>query len=277
MTPGADSSGRATETAVDQAEFKRCLSGLEIPSPLIDEAWKIVAGPALGVLVYGSYARRAASAQSDLDILLLSDVRTSVAESDRVSAALYTSVQLRDANRSLYGMHLARDGAIIHDSGGVLTDILSAFAPPDPNQLMIRVRQFGVILDVTANDRAKYLPGLVQVARYLLRTATYALALRDGDPCFSVAELAIRFGQPELTTLLSSHRGVYPEPTSEVLADLVSRLSSTVGFLPRNRHRSLHALIVAASVSDPEISHLATFALGTDAALPYTEIPKVVL
>ncbi|WIX92466.1 hypothetical protein [Amycolatopsis sp. DG1A-15b] len=134
-----------------------------------------------------------------------------------------------------------------------------------------------MILDVTDGDRSTYLPGLVQVARYLLRTATYALALRDGDPCFSVEELAVRFGQPELASLLSSHSGVYPEPTFEVLADLSGRLSSAVGSLPRNRHRSLRALIVATSVSDPDVSHLATFALGNDAALPYTEIPKVVL
>lgn len=276
MTPVADSSGRAAETAVDQDEFKRQLTAIGVPGPLIDEAWNIVAGPALGVLVYGSYARQTAGANSDLDILLLSDVRSATAESDRVSVALYTSAQLRDARQTLYGMHLARDGVILHDNYGALNDILSAFTPPDPDQLLARVRDFGVILDVTDRERSAYLPGLVQVARYLLRTATYALALRDGNPCFSVEELAIRFGQPELASLLSSHPGVYPEPTPEVLSDLIDRLSAAVGPLPRHRH-SLHALIVATSVSDPDLSHLATFALGADSTLPYTEIPKVVL
>ncbi|MEV6644244.1 nucleotidyltransferase domain-containing protein [Amycolatopsis sp. NPDC051371] len=277
MTPAADSSGSIAETAVDQAEFRRRLSDFGVPGSLIDDAWEIVAGPAQGVLLYGSYARREASAQSDLDILVLSDERTHSAESERVSVALYTSPQLREAHETLYGMHLVRDGVIIHDSAGVLAEILATFSPPDPDQLLERVRQFGVILDVTDSDRSTYLPGLVQVARYLLRTATYALALRDGDPCFSVEELAVRFGQPELTTLLSSHPGVYPEPTPEVLTDLTDRLSSAVGSLPQNRHRSLRALIVTTSVSDPDVSHLATFALGNDATLPYTEIPKVVL
>jgi hypothetical protein len=174
-------------------------------------------------------------------------------------------------------MHLVQDGIILHDSDGELARILSTFSPPDPDDLLRRVREFGVILDVTSDDRLRYLSGLAQVARYLLRTATYALALQDGDPCFSVEELAVRFHQPELATLLSSHPGVYPQPTLEVLADLTGRLASAVGPLPANPYGSLHALIVATSVTDPDVSHLATFALGTDESLPYSEIPKVVL
>lgn len=273
-----ENSGKTSvEVLLDRDEFARKLHELGVPNVLIDEAWMIVKGRALGVLLYGSWARRQSGAFSDLDLLLLSDVRAGTRKSDRVSVTFYSSAQLGDACRTLYGMHLARDGVILHDDTGELARILSTFSPPDSTGLLRRVREFAIILDVTDEDRSQYLPGLAQVARYLLRTATYTVALRDGDPCFSIDELAIRFSQPELATLLSSHPGVYPEPTAEVLADLTQRLTSVVGPLPANRHGSLHALIVATSVTDPDVSHLATFALGNDESLPYSEIPKVVL
>jgi hypothetical protein len=270
--------GKTTvETVVDHRKFARMLRELEVPDALIGEAQTIVEGPALGILLYGSWARQDAGVFSDLDLLLLSDIRSGTRTPSNVSVTFYSSAQLRKAHRTLYGMHLARDGIILHDSADELARILSTFSPPDPAELLRRVCEFGVVLDVTRDDRSRYLPGLAQVARYLLRTATYALALRDGDPCFSVEELAVRLHQPELATLLSSHPGVYPEPTLEVLADLTSRLTSAVGLLPANPHGSLHALIVGTSVADPDVSHLATFALGTDESLPYSEIPKVVL
>jgi hypothetical protein len=258
-----DGSGKASaEAQVDHDEFVHKLRELEVPDTLIDEAWTIIKGRALGVLLYGSWARRDAGPFSDLDLLLLSDLRSRTRKSDKVSVTFYSSAQLREAHRTLYGMHLVRDGVILHDSVGELARILSTFSPAASDDLLRRVRGFGVILDVTSGDRLRYLPGLAQVARYLLRTATYALALQDGDPCFSVEELAVRFHQPELATLLSSHPGVYPEPTLEVLADLTGRLTSVVGPLPANPYGSLHALIVATAVTDPDVSHLATFALA---------------
>lgn len=273
-----ESSGSTpTETAADHDKFARTLRDLEVPDSLIDEAWTIVKGPALGILLYGSWARGDADAFSDLDLLVLSDARSTERASGMVSVAFYSSDQLRKAHRTLYGMHLVRDGLILHDSADNLARILSTFAPPVPEDLLQRVRGFGVILDVTKEDRSRYLPGLTQVARYLLRTATYALALRDGDPCFSIKEIAVRFHQPELTVLLSSHPSVYPEPNLGVLADLTARLTSAVGSLPTNPYCSLHALIVATCTTDPDVSHLATFALGSDESLPYSDIPKVVL
>ncbi|WP_433471267.1 nucleotidyltransferase domain-containing protein [Saccharomonospora azurea] len=265
------------ETAVEREAFVHRLQEREVPEELIHEAWGIVRGLALGLLLYGSYARREAKEHSDLDLLLLSDERPGIPTPGKVSVTFYSTTQLRKAQRTLYGMHLSRDGIILHDSCGELTRIMSTFSPPDPTQLLRRVQEFAMILDVTNDERLRYLAGLTQVARYLLRTATYALALHDGAPCFSVEELSIRFRQPELSTLLSSHSNVAPEPTSELLSDLISRLKATVGPLPKNPYGSLHALIVGMSTEDSDISHLATFALGTDEALPYSEIPKVIL
>ena len=46
--------------------------------------------------------------------------------------------------------------------------------------------------------------GLLRQARYLLRSCLYAQAIADGDPCFSVRELAVRRGDPNLARLLAS-------------------------------------------------------------------------
>ena len=97
-----DGSGKTTaETGVDRDEFVRRLRELGVPDALIDEAWTMVKGPALGILVYGSWARRAPGAFSDLDLLLLSDIRSRNTTSDKVSVTAYSSAQLRKAHRTL--------------------------------------------------------------------------------------------------------------------------------------------------------------------------------
>ncbi len=272
-----DSQPSTRETLIDREEFFVKLRTLGVPDELLKQAWAIVQGSAIGLLVYGSWARNEARRSSDLDVLLFSNVRTQPHLTENVSISLYSSEQLIGARRTLFGTHLARDGVIIHDTDAQMESILATFTPPDPDALLRRVRDFSVILDVTRSDRATYLSGLTQVARYLLRTAKYALALQDGRPCFSLDELSIRFDEPELTTLLSSHPKVYPEPSEEVLGDLVRRLTAVVGPRPENLHGSLHALIVVAWQADRDLANLATLALGVNDSLPYSEIPKVVL
>lgn len=272
-----DSQPSTRESLIDREEFFVKLRTLGVPAEFLEQAWATVKGSAIGLLVYGSWARNEARESSDLDMLVLSNVRTQSHPAEKVSISFYSSEQLIGARRTLFGTHLARDGMILHDTYGQMERILATFTPPDPDTLLRRVRDFSVILDVTGRDRVTYLSGLTQVARYLLRTAMYALALQDGRPCFSLDELSIRFDQLELTTLLSSHPGVYPEPSDEVLADLVRRLAAVVGPRPENPHGSLHALIVVAWHEDRDLANLATLALGVNDSLPYSEIPKVVL
>ncbi len=272
-----DSQPSTRESFIDREEFFVKLRTLGVPAELIEQAWAIVKGSTIGLLVYGSWARNEARESSDLDMLLLSNVRTRPHPTENVSISFYSSDQLIGARRTLFGTHLARDGMILHDTDGQMKRILATFTPPDPGALLRRVRDFSAILDVTSRDRVTYLSGLTQVARYLLRTAMYALALQDGRPCFSLDELSIRFDQPELRTLLSSHPGVYPEPSDEVLADLVHRLATAVGPGPENPYGSLHALIVVAWQEDRDLANLATLTLGVNDSLPYSEIPKVVL
>ncbi|WP_158510672.1 nucleotidyltransferase domain-containing protein [Rhodococcus erythropolis] len=265
------------ESPVDIEAVRKKLAELLIDDVLIEQVCTRVRGNAIGVLLYGSWARGEASATSDVDLLVVSQFRADSGMEGKLSLSAYTPNQLADARATLFGMHLARDGIALHDTEGRMAEILSTFTLPDPHELLQRIREFSIVLDLPREEQSTYLPGLCQVARYLLRTAIYALALRDGRPCFSIGELAVRFNQPELTILLSSQPEQYPAPSLGVLDDLRQRLTEVVGAPGDNPFGSLHALIVGSSTSNPDLEKLATLVLGVDESLPYAELPKVIL
>ena len=143
-----------------------------------------------------------------------------------MSVSCYTVDQLRTANGTLFGMHLARDGVAVYDPDEILGSLLVVMGQPDPVVLLARAKHFSAILDVTAVELNVYLDGLVRLARYLLRSAIYAVAIAQGSPCFSVRELAVRFAEPELADLLSSDPSVQSPNTTATFRDLVGRLSA---------------------------------------------------
>jgi hypothetical protein len=277
VTDAAPTLGGPEEPQIARDAFVAALRHCGVPADLLGRGWDAVAGDALGVLLYGSWARREGHGSSDLDLIVLSSSERPHRRELRISVSVYSPEQLRSASRTLFGAHLARDGVIVHDPYGVLAEIVMTLEPPDARELLARVRASAMALDVGATDLEKYLPGLVQLARYLLRTATYARALAQGEPCFSLVELAERFGQPELPVILSSHASIYPQPTAAVFGDLLARLADIVGPLPVNPYGSLQALIVALWATERDVATLATLALGADESLPYAELPKVIL
>jgi hypothetical protein len=256
------------------------LAALGVPRMLADQLCGYLDDTLLGVLIYGSWARQDAGPQSDLDILTLSETCVDDKKVDipaKLSLSRYTPEQLQKAGRTLFGMHLARDGIIIYDRNNRLRNILGSFSSPDPGELLSRLLQFSAIFDIPRDQLIAYLPGLCKLARYLLRSAIYAVALSQGAPCFSVKELAERFSDPALVKILSSHPGVHPEASIGVLDDLRERLANVVGGTASNRFGSIHSLIVGYWDSDPDIAYLATLALGSRDSLPYSEVPKVIL
>lgn len=253
---------------------------VNVPRVLVEQISEYLDDNSTGVLLYGSWARNDARAESDIDILTLSDASAEYMHAktpEKLSLSRYTSQQLQSAGRTLFGMHLARDGVVIYDEQGKLKEILDGFSAPDPARLLRRLREFSAIFDVPANQLTEYQAGLCRLARYLLRSAIYTAALAEGTPCFSILELSERFADPSLKTILSSHPSVHPEPSAAVLADLISRLERVVGKAPPNRFGTLHALIVGYWEADPELAYLATLALSSQESLPYSEVPKVIL
>lgn len=231
-----------------------------------------------GVLLYGSWARGQAREASDVDLLILNGVVVKLASiAPKVSMSVYTTAQLVEADQTLFGMHLARDGKILLDTDGGLRALLDAIRPPDPATLLVRIRHLCSVLDVSDHDLRQHISGLCKVARYLLRSAIYATALSSGHPTFSLDDLADVMSDPALPVVLSSHEAVHPGASSEVFMDLKARLSRLLGDLPSNTFGSLDALVVEEWEHGQDLAALALLAISDDEELPYQDIPKVVL
>jgi hypothetical protein len=158
--------------------------------------------------------------------------------------SFYSAEQLLNATRTLYGTHLIRDGKVLWDECGTVAAIMAQLEPADADVLLRRVKELAVGLDASSTELGQHLEGLTRLARYLLRTAIYAVAMRQGQPCFSVRELAVRFKDPELATLLASDPSIFPPTTAEGFSDLRDRLSEVVGPLPHHPYGSLQALAI---------------------------------
>jgi hypothetical protein len=122
---------------------------------------------------------------------------------------------------------------------------------------------------------------MVRLARYLLRTSVYALAMKDGDPCFSVRQLADRFHDPQLSTLLASDPEITDSPSIHLLDDLIGRLEKIIGPLPVHDYQSLEALAIAHWENDRNLAALAIRASSEsdseEGEINYSDLPKVLL
>ena len=266
------------QAAIDVVDLGGKFYSMGVPPRLVEAALRVVPAEAVGLLVYGSRARADYIQNSDLDLLALVHKPAGSKTYRNVNLSCYTPAQLCGASGTLFGMHIRRDGIVVADAGGDLRALIHALQEPDPLELLSRVRHFSAILEASDTDLSLHLPGLCRLARYLLRTAIYSLALAEGQPCFSVRELAERFAQPELVALLSSDPDVVAEPSSGEFEELRRRLRVAVGAPAPICHRSLESLAVAEWDDDRERSTLAIVAMtGECGELDYSELPKVLL
>jgi len=232
----------------------------------------------LGLAIYGSRARGDFVLTSDFDILQLSVARHGTFKTTRASVSAYTREQILSASRTLFGTHLIRDARVLYDPTGTLTELLGSLEPADPEELIERVRRYSKVLDVSDGEKTNKLEGLVRLARYLVRTAIYAEAMKAGKPCFSVRELAARFDEPRLATLLASNPEITGPPSQEVLAELYARLHLCIGDLPQNSCDTLLSTAVAHWESDRLLATMAIRASGeTSEDFDYSDLPKIML
>lgn len=254
------------------------LDRLDLTGREREEIHRGVAADMRGLAVYGSRARGDYVSTSDFDLLQLSRHPHGTFKAGRASVSCYTEAQLLSASRTLFGTHLIRDACVLFDPEGVLMRTLRALEPADPDDLLERVARYSIILGVSQAERATRLTGIVRLARYLTRTAVYAQAMKRGEPCFSVRELAARLDEPRLETLLASAPEITGPPTEVVLHELERRLEACIGPLKENPHGTLHATAVAFWDSDRLLATMAIRAAGeVSEDFDYSDLPKIML
>lgn len=246
-----------------------------VPESSATAAATLLPTDVLGLILYGSYARGDYEPESDVDLLAVATTPGGTRRRNAVSVSVYTPEQLASAAGTLFGMHLRRDGVVIFDDNGRLEELLGAMGEPAPGLLFARIRHLAAVLDDRPNE---HLVGRVRLARYLLRTAVYVAALAEGEPCFSVRELAARGGDPALVNVLASNADLAPAPSAASLDDLMDRLRAVLGNLACNEYGSLQNLVVSEWEENPERATLGALALaGDDPQFDYSALAKVLL
>lgn len=228
-----------------------------------------------GVILYGSRARRDEVEGSDLDLLALVSTPHRAIHSGAVSISFYTPSQLDSGVGTLFGAHLKRDGKVLFDCDGSLTQMVEDLGEVDTGRLLGRVSVMSQLFTTPQHDLPKYLPGLLREARYLLRSSLYAQAIAKGEPCFSVRELAVRHGDDSLVSLLASRQqDIRREDYDSCVAQL---RALNIPFQP-SAHGSLEATVVNEWGVDSDLLSMAFMALGSaGGGSDYAEVEKILL
>lgn len=261
---------------VDRGAVLFALESKGIATAFHEEIVNALPSRAIGVLLYGSVARGDVSPESDIDLLVVADRPSRTQGIGRVNRTTYEPAQLASASGTLFGLHINRDSVVLHDAGGVATAI-SEFGPIDVPRLKLRLARLSLLLELSYSDIEENLSGLVRHARYVLRTATYLVAIEHEQPCFSVSELADRFADPELRVLLSSHSQVQGPPSMQVFFELRERVRSIVGTALKASYTSLKDAAIGYGSEWPEVGDAATLILSQEGSDSYTTIPRVIL
>jgi len=262
-------------SVVSEPDVLDILRDLALPDFIVADVLDALPKRAFGVVLYGSVARGDYSDNSDIDLLVISDAPHSTRAAGKTNVSTYDMSQFLTADGTLFGMHLARDGVVLHDGDSEITGQLVQFRDVDTARLWGRVRDLARLLTLPLSEQHARLDGFIRHARYVLRTATYARALEGGRPCFSVVELAERFNDPQLQQLLSSHSQVQGPPTIETLENLTTRIQTLLGKIEPIHLASLTDVIV--EHDDTDLGDSAVLLLGSRDGSPYTVIPRVIL
>ena len=261
---------------VDKTAVSQRLIDAGVPGQFHEEILEAMPADAVGVVLYGSVARGDISAASDIDLLVISDDHETTRAVGRANVTIYDEDQFRSAAGTLYGMHIARDGVVLHDSGDI-SGTIATFGDVEVRRVQRRLSQLAMLMELPDGALRSHLPGFIRHARYVLRTATYLAALEEGKPCFSVSELAERAGDPELVALLSSHLSVQGEPTWEVLMELRQRVREQAASERAIEFETLADAIVGYAQILPDVSDSGILILNRRSSDPYAVIPRVIL
>ena len=256
-------------------ELTTALTDLGVPDSILGDL-PAVPDSVSAMVLYGSRSRGDAVEGSDLDLLALVPKDQPTINAGAVSLSFYTSAQMDSGVGTLFGAHLKRDGKILFDHDGRLTAALSAMGQVDTTRVFRRALAMSQLFTTPERDLPKYLPGLLRQARYLLRSSLYAQAISTGRPCFSVRQIAVRYNDPNLASLLASRQE--GDPALEDYAACLSRLRDLLGEFPINLHGSVEAALVNEWGSGSDLLSMAFMALGSSGVgSDYAEVEKILL
>jgi hypothetical protein len=267
-----------SESVLDLDQMMSALAGLDLGPDGWDGLLGTLPAKAISVVVYGSRARGDHLEDSDLDVLVVVETPRGSIVRGTVTVSFYTPTQLESARGTLFGVHLHHDAVIVHDTSGWFGSILESFGEPEPRRILALVQHLSAILRVPRTHPEDHLSGLIRLARYLLRSAMYAKAIEDGEACFSVRELAVRYSDSELPAFLGSKvPPTGPEGLRQVEM-LERRLDQWVGIPPATSYASLSELVVTEWDSDRDRATMAALVIGGEPeGFDYTQMPKVLL
>ena len=262
--------------SMDRAQILDSLLRMGIPDAIVAD-FPELPNEIQGILIYGSQARGDAVPGSDLDVLALVHASRPSTQAGSVNISYYTRSQLATGIGTLFGAHLRRDARIIwDDEDGELKRVIQAMGDVEPDRLLARAKSMSELFTNLDRDLPKYLDGLVRQARYLLRSCLYAQAIAADEPCFSVRELALRHGDPQLADLLSSRPVEHGAQAN--LDECLARLRDILGEFPPSGHGSLEATIVNEWGRPSDLLAMAFMSLGsTGIGSDYAEMEKVLL
>lgn len=260
---------------MDRRELLEAMEGIELPVSVVRQFPRLPKDVE-GLLIYGSRARGDAVDDSDLDVLALVPAGRPSITSPDVSVSFYTATQLETGVGTLFGAHLRRDSKIVWDPSGRLASAIAAMGNVDTERLVERARTMSSLFTTPEADLPKYLDGMLRQARYLLRSCLYSRAIEEGNPCFSVREIARRVGDPALTELLASRRRT--AASREELEDCLERLRDLVDDFPPSDHGSLEATVVNEWGRPGDLLSAAFLVLGSSGdGSVYAEVEKILL
>ena len=150
-------------------------------------------GDTIALVGYGSVARGTESADSDFDLLQLSNRPRRPYQLGKVNVSVYTPEFLSRMARmgSLFVLHLRTEGIIVADADGRFAGCLSAYrAPKDYSQIREDLRLASKLLAITEEDYTENWISYGRVSLFILRTILFAEAAERNSPTFSISKIA---------------------------------------------------------------------------------------
>ncbi len=166
--------------------------------------------PILASLLYGSRARGDNSANSDVDVLMITDDgMISHNNLGNLSVSFYPFEDLvqRAIRGDLYLCHVLREGKLLYNSGGVVDELNSKFKLRDSYENeKNQAADIAWLIVKFAND-LRSSPLLGRRLAWCVRTILISSSAENGKPVFSAHELAQLAPQHNILELIAQKEG----------------------------------------------------------------------